>query len=177
MAGTGEPEDDEGAQTNAEAPQTNAEAPSRGCAQSRPASTTQKRPYETVESPSVAFRLLADATVVLHLVFVAFVVCGGLLVLRWRRVAWVHVPAVAWGAWIEFAGWICPLTPLENWLRARGGATTYTTSFVERYLLPVLYPESLSRDFQWGLGVLVILVNGIVYAVVVRSRKERVTTR
>jgi Protein of Unknown function (DUF2784) len=125
----------------------------------------------------VVFRILADATVVLHLVFVAFVVCGGLLVLRWRRVAWVHVPAVAWGAWIEFAGWICPLTPLENWLRAGGGGATYTTSFVERYLLPVLYPESLSRDIQWGLGVLVILVNGIVYAVVVRSRKERVTTR
>lgn len=177
MAGTGDPEDDEGAQTNAEAPQSDAESPSLGRAQSRPASTTQTRPYETIESSSVAFRLLADATVVLHLVFVAFVVCGGLLVLHWRRVAWVHLPAAAWGAWIEFAGWICPLTPLENWLRAQGGAATYTTSFVERYLLRVLYPESLSRDIQLGLGVLVILVNGIVYAVVVRSRKERVTTR
>jgi Protein of Unknown function (DUF2784) len=120
------------------------------------------------------FRLLADATVVLHLLFVAFVVCGGLLVLRWRRVAWVHVPAVAWGAWIEFAGWICPLTPLENWLRARGGAATYTTSFVERYLLPVLYPASLSRDVQWTLGLLVILLNGIVYAVVMLSRRTPV---
>jgi Protein of Unknown function (DUF2784) len=123
------------------------------------------------------FRILADATVVLHLLFVAFVVCGGLLVLRWRRVAWVHVPAAAWGAWIEFAGWICPLTPLENWLRAQGDAATYTTSFVERYLLPVLYPGSLSRDIQWGLGVLVILVNGIAYAVVVRSRRTPVKRR
>jgi hypothetical protein len=120
------------------------------------------------------FRLLADATVVLHLVFVAFVVCGGLLVLRWRRVAWVHVPAAAWGAWIEFAGWICPLTPLENWLRGQGGAATYTTSFVERYLLPVLYPASLSRDVQWTLGLLVILLNGFVYAVVVTSRRKSV---
>jgi len=120
------------------------------------------------------FRLLADATVVLHLLFVAFVVCGGLLVLRWRRVVWVHVPAAAWGAWIEFAGWICPLTPLENWLRAQGGAATYTTSFVERYLLPVLYPASLSRDVQWTLGLLVILLNGIVYAVVVLSRRTPV---
>src|SRR5688572_26834244 len=120
------------------------------------------------------FRLLADATVVLHLLFVAFVVCGGLLVLRWRRVGWVHVPAAAWGAWIEFAGWICPLTPLENWLRAQGGAATYTTSFVERYLLPVLYPASLSRDVQWTLGLLVILLNGIVYAVVVLSRRTPV---
>jgi hypothetical protein len=121
------------------------------------------------------FRLLADATVVLHLLFVAFVVGGGVLVLRWRRVAWVHLPAAAWGAWIEFAGWICPLTPLENWLRTQGGEATYTTSFVERYLLPVLYPTSLSREMQCGLGALVLLVNGIVYAVIVRSRKGRVT--
>lgn len=118
-------------------------------------------------------RLLADAIVVLHLLLVAFVVGGGVLVLRWRRLAWVHLPVAAWGAWVEFAGWICPLTPLENWLRAQGGAATYTTSFVERYLLPVLYPSSLSRDIQWGLGALVILVNVIVYAVIVRSRTGR----
>ncbi len=117
------------------------------------------------------FRFLADATVVLHLLFVAFVICGGLLTLRWPRVAWVHLPAAAWGAWVELAGWICPLTPLENWLRTQGGSTTYTTGFVERYLLPVLYPESLSRDVQWTLGLLVILLNGIVYAVVMLSRR------
>jgi hypothetical protein len=117
------------------------------------------------------FRVLADATVVLHLLFVAFVVCGGVLVLRWPRMAWVHLPAAAWGAWVEFAGWICPLTPLENWLRMQGGSATYTSGFVERYLLPVLYPEALSRDVQWTLGLLVILLNGIVYAVVVMSRR------
>lgn len=121
------------------------------------------------------FRLLADATVVVHVLFVAFVVCGGVLVLRWPRVAWVHLPAAAWGAWVEFAGWICPLTPLENWLRMQGGTATYTTGFVERYLLPVLYPASLSRDVQWMLGLLVILLNGIVYAVVVRSRRTPVS--
>jgi hypothetical protein len=121
------------------------------------------------------FRVLADATVVLHLLFVVFVVCGGVLALRWPRVAWAHLPAAAWGAWIEFAGWICPLTPLENWLRVQGGSTTYSTSFVERYILPVLYPASLSRDVQWTLGVLVILFNVIVYAVVVVSRRTRVT--
>lgn len=123
------------------------------------------------------FRVLADATVVVHLVFVAFVVFGGLVALRWPRVAWVHLPAAAWGAWVELAGWICPLTPLENWLRVQGGAATYTTGFVERYLLPVLYPASLSRDVQWMLGLLVILLNGIVYAVVVRSRRKVVGTR
>jgi hypothetical protein len=121
----------------------------------------------------VAFRIFADATVVIHLLFVVFVVFGGVLVLRWPRVAWAHLPSAAWGALIEFAGWICPLTPLENWLRLQGGSTTYTTSFVERYLLAVLYPASLSREIQWTLGGLVILVNVIVYAVIVRSRAKR----
>lgn len=120
------------------------------------------------------FRVLADATVVLHLLFVVFVVCGGVLVLRWPRLAWVHLPAAAWGAWVELAGWMCPLTPLENWLRLQGGSATYTSGFVERYLLPVLYPEALSRDVQWTLGLLVILLNGIAYAVVVLSRRKPV---
>ncbi len=78
------------------------------------------------------FRLLADATVVLHLAFVLFVVAGGLLVLRWPRLVWVHLPAVAWGAWVEIAGRVCPLTPMENWLRQRGGQTGYTATFVDQ---------------------------------------------
>jgi hypothetical protein len=123
----------------------------------------------------VAFRLLADATVLLHLLFVAFVVCGGLLALRWPRMMWVHLPAATWGALVECNGWICPLTPLENWLRDQGGGEVYTSGFIERYVLPVLYPTSLSRDVQWALGALVLLVNGIVYAVVFRSRRR--TTR
>jgi hypothetical protein len=116
------------------------------------------------------FRFLADATVVVHLAFVLFVMLGGLIVLRWRRVAWVHLPAVAWAAWIEFADWICPLTPLENWLRDQGGGTAYTSSFIEHYLLPVLYPESLSRELQWVLGGVVLLSNGVVYGVLAFRR-------
>ena len=121
----------------------------------------------------MTLRILADATVVLHLLFVAFVIGGGVLVLRWPRVAWVHLPAAAWGAWIEFAGWMCPLTPLENWLRQQSGGAVYTSSFVERYLLPVLYPSTLSRDMQWTLGVLVLLVNTVMYVLVIRSRRKR----
>jgi Protein of Unknown function (DUF2784) len=117
------------------------------------------------------FRFLADLTVIVHLAFVLFVVFGGLLVLRWRRVAWLHLPAAVWGAWIEFAGWLCPLTPLENWLRERGGRPAYTSSFVERYIIPTLYPDSLSREVQWVLGGLVLLVNGLVYLVVLRRRR------
>ena len=98
------------------------------------------------------YRILADAVVLLHFGFVVFVVGGGLIVLYRPRLAWVHIPAVIWGALIEFAGWICPLTPLENWLRFRGGQAGYAGSFLEHYLLPVLYPEFLSRSLQFILG-------------------------
>ena len=115
-------------------------------------------------------RLLADALVVVHLAFVLFVVLGGLLALRWPRAAWVHLPAAVWGAWIEWAGWICPLTPLENRLRERGGQSGYHTTFVEQYVLPILYPPGLSREVQWVLGALVVAVNVAVYLWVLRRR-------
>src|SRR5262245_3905911 len=116
----------------------------------------------------MGFRVLADATVVLHLAFVLFVVLGGLIVARWRRVAWVHLPAAGWGAWIEFAGWVCPLTPLENWLREQGGGAAYTSGFVEHYLIPILYPEWLFPQLQWALGGFVVLINAVMYLVVFR---------
>jgi hypothetical protein len=116
----------------------------------------------------MVFRILADATVILHLCFVLFVVLGGLLVLRWPRVAWVHLPAAGWGAWVEFAGWVCPLTPLENWFRQKSGGPAYTVSFIEHYLVPILYPSSLSRELQWVLGGLVVLINMVVYLMVLR---------
>src|SRR5262245_20412217 len=116
----------------------------------------------------MVFQILADVTVVLHLLFVAFVMLGGLLVAWRRRLVWLHLPAVAWGAWVELAGWTCPLTPLENWLRQQGGQAVYASSFVERYLIPILYPASLSRDVQWALGALVILFNLVVYGWLVR---------
>jgi len=121
----------------------------------------------------MGFRALADATVVLHLGFVLFVVLGGLIVATWRRAAWVHLPAAAWAAWVEFAGWICPLTPLENWLREQGGGTAYTSGFIEHYLLPVLYPASLSRELQCALGGLVLLINAVVYIVVFQRGARR----
>ena len=122
------------------------------------------------------YRLLADLTVVLHLAFVLFVVFGGLLLIRWPAMVWVHLPAAAWGAWVEFAGLICPLTPLENWLRERGGGQVYGSSFVERYVVPTLYPEALSREQQWLLGGFVVAVNAAVYLGVfgLRARRRRV---
>lgn len=114
--------------------------------------------------------LLADAVVLVHAAFVAFVVLGGLLVLRWPRLAWIHLPAVAWGAGIEFAGGICPLTPLENHLRALAHQQGYAGGFVEHYLLGLLYPQGLTRDIQYALGALVLAVNFAVYARAWRRR-------
>jgi hypothetical protein len=115
--------------------------------------------------------LLADAVVVVHLAFVAFVLFGGLLALRWPRAAWLHVPAAAWGAIVELAGLPCPLTPLENALRVRAGEVAYGESFVEHWLLPVLYPAELSRELQWLLGGLVIALTAGVYALILRRRR------
>lgn len=119
----------------------------------------------------MGYRFLADAIVILHLAFVAFVVFGGLLVLRWRRVAWYHLPAAAWGAWIEFADRVCPLTPLENRLRETGGGAGYEESFIEHYLLPVLYPSGMSRAMQIALGCTAVIVNIVVYTWVIRRAR------
>lgn len=117
------------------------------------------------------YRGLADLTVIVHIAFIVFVMCGGWLVLRKPRVAWLHLPAVLWGAWIEVAGWLCPLTPLENWLRRRAGDAAYETSFVEQYLLPLLYPAALTREWQLALGALVLIVNAVPYAILVGRRR------
>jgi hypothetical protein len=109
------------------------------------------------------YRLLADAFVLLHLGFVAFVVAGGFLVIRRPRLAWVHLPAAVWGFLIELFGWICPLTYLEVDLRRMGGEAGYSGGFVEHYLLPILYPTGLTRGFQLFLGALVVVVNCGVY--------------
>jgi hypothetical protein len=116
------------------------------------------------------YRLLADLVVGVHFLFVLFVVLGGLLVLRWPRVAYVHLPAAAWGVLIEFAGWTCPLTPLEQSLRQRAGGHGYSGSFIEHYLLPLLYPSALTRDIQLVLGSVALVVNLGIYAYVLRRR-------
>ena len=120
-------------------------------------------------SPPVFYQLLADLVVGIHFAFVLFVVLGGLLTVKWRRVMWLHVSAAFWGAVVEFSGWICPLTPLEIWLRRKAGEAGYRSDFVARYLLPVLYPEGLTRGMQIVLGVSVVAVNLAIYGWVLRS--------
>jgi hypothetical protein len=125
----------------------------------------------------MGFRILADAILVVHLGFILFVVAGGFLV-RWRKgVAWVHIPTVAWGALIEFMGWVCPLTPLEIWARSRAGESGYTGGFIEHYLLPVVYPAALTHDVQIALGTLVLVVNVTIYTWIVRKRPTAATVR
>lgn len=121
------------------------------------------------------YRLLADLVVLFHLGFLVFVVLGALLVLRWRRVAWFHVPSAIWGTLIELFGWVCPLTPLEIRLRQLGGGSGYSASFLEHYLLPILYPTNLTRSMQVVLGILVLLLNLSLYAWVLTRRRRGVS--
>ena len=107
--------------------------------------------------------ILADLVVLLHAAFVLFVAAGGLLVWRWPRLVWVHLPALVWGVGIEWSGAICPLTPLEIWLRERAGQVDYRGDFVDHYVMPILYPVGLTRERQLGLGVAVILLNLVIY--------------
>jgi hypothetical protein len=118
----------------------------------------------------VLSRLAADLVVVIHLLFILFVVLGGFLAWRWRWLPWIHLPAAFWGMMIELAGWICPLTPFENALRARAGQAGYEGGFIEHYVLPVIYPGNLTRTIQIGLGLLVLLVNVVAYVRYFRTR-------
>jgi hypothetical protein len=118
------------------------------------------------------YQIMADMVVVAHFAFVLFVVLGGLLVARWPRMAWLHLAAAAWGAAVEFTGWICPLTPLENSLRQRAGEGGYRADFLARYLLPLLYPEGLTRPMQIALGMVVITVNLLIYSWILRRHRR-----
>jgi hypothetical protein len=117
------------------------------------------------------YAVAAGMVVIFHLAFVVFAAAGALLMLKWRRAWWVHLPAVAWAAWIEFSGGICPLTPFENDLRALAGLEFYSGDFVARYLFPVLYPGGLTRGAQMMIGMGVLILNATLYAVVFYRRR------
>ena len=109
------------------------------------------------------FALAADLLIIVHLGFIGFVILGGFMLLKWRWLIFVHLPAVLWGVLLEFQGWICPLTPLEQALRRMSGQQSYTGGFIQHYILPVIYPPALDLDIQLILGVLLILINVIIY--------------
>ena len=113
----------------------------------------------------VLYRIAADLLVLLHLVFIIFVMAGGFTVFKWPWMALLHIPAAVWGALIEFSGWICPLTPWENGLRQLAGQEGYSVGFIEHYVLPLIYPTGLTREIQIVLGSIVIAVNLVIYGV------------
>ncbi len=117
--------------------------------------------------------LLAELLVVIHLTFILFVIFGGLLVLKWPRLAWIHLPAAVWGAVVEAMGWICPLTPWENHFRMQAGEQGYGGDFVSHYLLPLIYPADLKLDLQLALAAFVVMINVVVYVFVFRKRGEK----
>jgi hypothetical protein len=119
------------------------------------------------------YLFLSDLIVVAHFGFVLFAVLGGLLVLKWKGMAWLHVPALLWAALLELGGWMCPLTPLENWLREKGGGLVYRTGFIEHYILPLLYPAILTRNLQIFLGLLVLGINLGIYGWILWHARQK----
>ena len=120
----------------------------------------------------MVYGVAADFVVAFHFTFVLFVVLGGLLVWRWPRVAWVHLPCAVWGALIELTGLICPLTPLEKWLRDQAGVASYEGGFIAHYIVPILYPSGLTRGTQLVLGLFVVMLNLAVYVGWWRARRR-----
>ncbi|MBT3225538.1 MAG: DUF2784 domain-containing protein [Deltaproteobacteria bacterium] len=123
------------------------------------------------------YQLLAAGLIILHFGFVGFVVVGGVLCFKWQKIAWVHLPAVVWAIAIELTGKVCPLTPLENYFRLKSGESTYSDDFISHYLIPILYPEALTRKIQFLLGLTVFLINITIYGVLIRrtvSKKRNI---
>ena len=121
----------------------------------------------------MTYALLADLIVLLHLLFILFVVLGGLLMLRYPWVAWLHIPAAIWGVVVELAGWICPLTPWEVHLRLLAGEAGYKTGFIDHYLMPLIYPPGLTRQLQIAIGAFVVALNLGIYLWVWHRRLDR----
>ena len=119
------------------------------------------------------FRVAADLTVILHLVFILFVLFGGLFCLHHARWAWLHLSTMSWGVWVEWANRQCPLTPLENYFREMASGQGYSGGFIEQYLLPLIYPGELTSAMRWFLGALVLATNMIVYLYVFKKRRKR----
>lgn len=120
----------------------------------------------------MGYQLAAELTLAFHLLFIFFVLFGGLLALRRDFWAWIHIPALLWGVWVEWAGWICPLTPLENYFRQQAALHEYSGSFIEHYLVSIIYPDQLTVSLQWFLGSLLLIVNLFIYFYVIRTRKK-----
>ena len=121
------------------------------------------------------YSFLADLLMLFHLVFILYVMAGALLIFKWPKTLWLHLPACFWGMTVEFTGWICPLTPWEIRLRRLAGDEDYNGSFIEQYLIPIIYPSGLNREMQMLLGVTVLIVNLSLYTLILLKSRKRKT--
>ena len=120
------------------------------------------------------YKLLADFVLLLHLSFILFVLFGALFVIKKPKLAWIHIPVAIWGMLISLIGWVCPLTPLENYFRHMAGEQGYAGSFINHYIMPVIYPSGLTRELAIGMGVFVLLWNGLFYSILIyKVRRKR----
>ena len=117
-------------------------------------------------------KVSADLLVAVHFAFIVFVVLGGFLVLKWGKVAILHIPCVLWGGLVEFSGWICPLTPLERYLREAAGGAAYSGGFIDHYIMPLVYPTGLTREMQISIGIIILLVNLCLYGMVLLNHRR-----
>ncbi|MEA3404445.1 MAG: DUF2784 domain-containing protein [Pseudomonadota bacterium] len=120
----------------------------------------------------MGYQLAADFIVLIHFAFIAFVLAGGLLAFKWRWLVWLHIPAVIWGSLIVMVGWICPLSPLEYWLRQLGAGEAYSDSFIDHYLTPVIYPAGFTDEMKIAMGIIVLVINVVVYTIFLVRRKR-----
>ena len=116
----------------------------------------------------MGYRILADSVLLIHLAFILFVLFGGIIGFWWRKIVVLHLPAVFWGAFVEFSGWICPLTPLENRFRIKAGEFGYSGGFVENYIIPIIYIEGLTAEIQIIFGTLVLVLNLLIYGWIIQ---------
>ncbi len=119
------------------------------------------------------YQIAAELVLILHLGFIGFVIAGGVAVRWWPRIAWLHAPLFVWGSVVNLAGWVCPLTPLENQLRRLAGESGYPGSFIEQYVAPVVYPAGMTSDLALAAGVSLLVWNVAVYAWAFRVRASR----
>ena len=115
------------------------------------------------------YELFANLTLIIHLIFILFVIFGGLLFFIFPKIIYIHLPALLWGIYIELTNSFCPLTNLENWFLHQGGLTTYSNDFINNYLFPIIYPEGLTTDIQIYLGIILIIINILIYGLIFKN--------
>ena len=118
------------------------------------------------------YEFLANLTLILHLIFILFVIFGGLLFYIFSKIIYIHIPSLLWGIYIEFTNSICPLTYLENWFLHKGELTTYSNDFIYNYLFPIIYPEDLTNEIQLHLGISLVVINILIYGLIYKNFKK-----